>query len=149
MNNFPESRPDSENGSAAPDRKAKSSRSRRQKNGMIIVLLFAVVMIFLSRSEPVNTIDCTPEIMAGKPDIIMLGAWWCSYCYQAKRYFQKNEIHYCEYDMENTETGKSLYQESGGGAIPVLLIGEYQLKGFNEQQIERALSLLDKMPSDH
>jgi len=72
----------------------------------------------------------------------MLGAWWCTYCYQAKKYFQHNNIHYCEYDMENTETGRQLYEEHGGGAVPILLIGEYRLSGFSEQQIETALSLL-------
>ena len=74
----------------------------------------------------------------------MLGAWWCTYCYQAKRYFQRNDIHYCEYDMESTTTGKRLYQKHGGGAIPILLIGEYRLNGFSEKQIETALGLLEK-----
>ena len=44
--------------------------------------------------------------------------------------------------MENTETGRQLYEEHGGGAVPILLIGKYQLSGFSEQQIEAALSLL-------
>ena len=64
----------------------------------------------------------------------MLGAWWCTYCYQAKKYFQRNDIQYCEYDMENTATGKRLYQEHGSGAVPILLIGQYQLNGFSEHR---------------
>ncbi len=72
----------------------------------------------------------------------MLGAWWCTYCYQAKKYFQKNNIHYCEYDMENTAAGKHLYEERGGGAVPILLIGDYQISGFSEQQIDTALATL-------
>jgi len=78
----------------------------------------------------------------------MLGAWWCTYCYQAKRYFQQNNIHYCENDMENTVEGKRLYEENGGGAVPILLIGEYQLSGFSEQQIEAALALLKNNPNN-
>ena len=100
------------------------------------------MFIIFSRREAVETIDCTPDIIASNPDVIMLGAWWCTYCYQTKRYFQHNNIHYCEYDMENTEIGKQLYEEHGGGAVPILLIGEYKLSGFSEQQIEKALSLL-------
>jgi len=72
----------------------------------------------------------------------MLGAWWCTYCYQAKRYFQKNNISYCEYDVENTAQGKRLYQSNGAGAVPILLVGEYQLNGFSEQQLEAALNTL-------
>ena len=100
------------------------------------------MFIIFSRREPVETIDCTAEVIASNPDVVMLGAWWCTNCYQAKRYFQQNSIHYCEYDMENTETGKQLYQEHGGGGVPILLIGEYQLRGFDPQQVETALSLL-------
>ena len=46
--------------------------------------------------------------------------------------------------MENTVEGRRLYQESGGGAVPIMFIGEYQLSGFSEQQIEAALTLLNK-----
>ncbi len=120
------------------------NRPKRKRGGLFVIAAFMIGLIFLSRHEPVNTIDCDANIMARKPDVIMLGAWWCTYCYQAKRYFQQNEIDYCEYDMENTTEGKRLYQESGGGAVPVLFIGEYQLSGFSEQQIEAALTLLNK-----
>jgi len=118
-----------------------------KRKGLYLLVLFFLALFFLSRHEPVNTVDCTPEIIASKPDIIMLGAWWCTYCYQAKKYFQRNNIKYCEYDMENTATGKRLYQEHGSGAVPILLIGQYQLNGFSEQQIELALTSLNKNQS--
>jgi len=116
---------------------------KRNVKGLMFFVVLVVGFIFISRQEPVNTIDCTPEIIAGDPDVIMLGAWWCSYCYKAKRYFQKNKIDYCEYDMENTVIGKKLYREHGSGAVPMMLIGQYQINGYSEQQIEYALSLLD------
>ena len=59
-----------------------------------------------------------------------------------KKYFQRNNIHYCEYDMENTATGRQLYVEHGSGAVPIMLIGKYQLNGFSERQIETALAVL-------
>ena len=108
------------------------------------MVVLVVGFIFISRHEPVNTVDCTPEIIANKPDVIMLGAWWCSYCYKAKRYFQENKINYCEYDMENTVIGKKLYKEHGSGAVPMMLIGQYQINGYSEQQIEYAIALLNK-----
>ena len=120
------------------------NRPKRKRGGLFIIAAFIIGLIYFSRHEPVTTIDCDANIIASEPDVIMLGAWWCTYCYQAKRYFQQNDIDYCEYDMENTAEGKRLYQESGGGAVPVLFIGEYQLSGFSEQQIEAALALLNK-----
>lgn len=118
---------------------------KRRFSGLLITLFMLGAIVLLIRQEPVNTIDCTPEIMAQRPDIVMLGAWWCTYCYQAKKYFQRNDINYCEYDMENTIIGKRLYEENGGGAVPIMLIGEYRLQGFDQQQIEEAISLLNKI----
>lgn len=120
----------------------KTNRPKRKRGGLFVISAFIIAMIVLSRHEPVDTIDCSADIIASKPDVIMLGAWWCTYCYQAKKYFQKNNIHYCEYDMENTEEGKRLYEENGAGAVPILLIGKYRLSGFSEQQIESALALV-------
>ncbi|VAW50543.1 hypothetical protein MNBD_GAMMA06-86 [hydrothermal vent metagenome] len=119
-----------------------NNKKKSNRSGLFVIAIFVIGMIFFSRQEAVNTIDCTPDIIATKPDVIMLGAWWCSYCYKAKKYFQKNKIHYCEYDMENTVKGKRLYEKHGGGAVPIILIGKYQLSGFNEQQIEAALDTL-------
>jgi glutaredoxin len=130
------------NNSAAQSPKKK----KRRFSGLLIILFILGVFVLLSRHDPVTTIDCTPEIMAQKPDVVMLGAWWCTYCYQAKKYFQRNDINYCEYDMENTDIGKRLYEENGGGAVPILLIGKYRLQGFNQQQITEAIALLDKTP---
>ncbi|MDT8283821.1 MAG: glutaredoxin domain-containing protein [Gammaproteobacteria bacterium] len=122
----------------------RKSRPGNKRGGFFIIAIFVVAIMIFSRHEEINTIDCTPDIMANKPDVVMLGAWWCTYCYQAKKYFQKNNIDYCEYDMEHTDEGKRLYQASGGGAVPVLLVGEYQLNGFSYQQVDAALALLNK-----
>jgi len=118
------------------------NKPARRLNGAYLFLIILAVLLLFNYRGPVDTIDCTPEVIATEPDVIMLGAWWCTYCYQAKRYFQKNRIDYCEYDMENHPTGIELYENTGGGAIPVMMIGEHVLKGFSEQQIEAALTLL-------
>jgi glutaredoxin len=120
------------------------NRPKRKRGGLFVIAALIIGMIILSRHESVETIDCNADIISSNPDVIMLGAWWCTYCYQTKRYFQENNIHYCEYDMENTLEGKRLYEKHGGGAVPILLIGKYRLSGFNEQQIETALDLLNK-----
>ena len=55
---------------------------------------------------------------------------------------KNNEISYCEYDMERSDEGEKLYREVNGQAIPILLIGKYQINGFNERSIEIALEKL-------
>jgi len=126
--------------------KQQASKSRKNRRGLYFAVFIFTAIVLLSRHETVKTIDCTPDIIAGKPDVIMLGAWWCTYCYQAKKYFQGNDIDYCEYDMESTVIGKQLYEENGSGAVPIFLIGNYRLQGFNPRQIERAIANLEKTP---
>lgn len=116
----------------------------KQRRGIAPLIVFSFLIAFViflfSRHEPLDTIACTPEIIASDPDVIMLGTWWCGSCHHAKRFFQNNNIHYCEYDVENTVIGKQLYQKHGATAVPILLIGEYRLIGFNAQRIEAALA---------
>lgn len=121
-----------------------SKKPGAKRGGLFIMAIFIIAMILLSRHETVRTIDCTADVLASKPDVIMLGAWWCTYCDKAKKYFHQNNIHYCEYDMENTLEGKRLYEKHGGGAIPIMLIGDYQLNGFSKRQIEAAIAASKK-----
>ena len=66
------------------------NRPKRKRGGLFVIAALIIGMIALTRHESVVTIDCDADIIASKPDVIMLGAWWCTYCYQTKRYFQKN-----------------------------------------------------------
>ncbi len=126
------------------DRTKNSEKPKRKRGGIVVIVMIFVALVFFSRQQAVTTIDCNADIIASKPDVIMLGAWWCSYCYQAKKYFQKKNIHYCEYDMENTFEGRRLYEQHGGGSVPIMLIGDHQLRGFNEKQIEAAIAAIKK-----
>jgi glutaredoxin len=114
-------------------------QARRRINGVYVFLLIALGLIIFNYRGPVTSVDCTPEVIASKPDVIMLGAWWCTYCYQAKRYFQNNNISYCEYDMENDPVGIRLYQDHGGGVVPVFIIGDKLIRGYDPQLINTAI----------
>ena len=70
----------------------------------------------------------------------MLGTWWCPSCYQARRYLSENQISYCEYDIERSAEGEKLFNEVNGRVIPVLLVGDYMMSGFDEQRIEQVLA---------
>lgn len=120
---------------------ADSQTTPKKRGGAVLILfILAFFTVMILRHETVKAIACTPAIEASKPDVIMLGAWWCTYCYQTRQYLQDHAISYCEYDMENSERGRQLYKENGGGAIPVLLIGNYRLRGYNPEAIEEALA---------
>lgn len=111
-------------------------------NGIVLFGLLFLAIFVMTYRPSVETIYCDKNTLKPKPDVIMLGAWWCPYCLQARKYLQRNNINYCEYDMERSEEGKNLYKKVNGQAIPILLIGDYQLSGFDEGSIEKALDIL-------
>ena len=80
-----------------------------------------------------------PLNMKDAPDVLMLGAAWCPACKAATRFFVKNNINYCEYDMEINAIGARLYQEVNGRGVPILFIGEHRIHGFNAGTVTIAL----------
>ena len=85
----------------------------------------------VSQAGPLNIKDA--------PDVLMLGAAWCPACKDATRFFVKNNINYCEYDMEKNAIGARLYQEVNGRGVPILFIGENRIHGFNAGTVTKAL----------
>lgn len=127
-----------------PTRNIETQPKPRRLNGVWLFGLLVVGVYIMNYRPDIETIECNAELLASKPDVIMLGTWWCPYCADARQYFHENEIHYCEYDIEQTEEGKKMYEEIDGRGIPVLLIGKYKLSGFDQRSIDKALSLLDQ-----
>ncbi|MBE9563845.1 MAG: hypothetical protein IMF17_01270, partial [Proteobacteria bacterium] len=58
-------RQDNDNQHNSPRR----NKPGRKKTGLFVIFAFVLGMIYLSRHDPVVTIDCTPDIIASKPDV--------------------------------------------------------------------------------
>ena len=119
--------------------KISDRRKPRRLSGLIFMLAVVFVLIVFNYSPPVERVHCNAEIINSKPEVIMLGTWWCQYCYQARRYFTENNISYCEYDIERSAEGEKLFDDVNGKAIPVLLIDKYVISGFDEARLEDLL----------
>jgi glutaredoxin len=121
-----------------------SAKTSRKISGFLIFGALLLVMVFASYRNTVSTIACSTEILDTHPDVIMLGTWWCTYCAEARRYFQKNNVHYCEYDIESSAEGEKLYQQANGGGIPILLIDDKKYVGFDAVAFEQLMQARQK-----
>ena len=127
-----------------------------QRKNMLRFAIFAAVILFIIAQTQYLSVDpvyCEGEVpvpgqqvrQAGPlnikdaPDVLMLGAAWCPACKAATRFFVKNNINYCEYDMERNAIGARLYQEVNARGVPVLFVGEHRIQGFNAKTVIRAL----------
>lgn len=124
---------------------------RRRANGLLVLSLFALIIFAIAYRPSVEAVYCNAESLSKKPDVIMLGASWCPYCYKARKYFVANEINYCEYDIEDDAQGTQRYARINSASsnpgmqplgIPILFIGDYQFSGFDEARIKQALAAI-------
>lgn len=64
---------------------------------------------------------------------------WCPYCSKLESYLNSKSIRYTKYDIEKSETGRQIYNQIGGGGVPVVRIGSSVLRGFDPNAIEQHL----------
>lgn len=61
----------------------------------------------------------------------------CQYCNQAKEYMKENEIDYKEYDVSSdAERRKEMIEKSGQMGVPVIVVGDDLMVGFEEARFE-------------
>lgn len=67
----------------------------------------------------------------------------CRYCRDLKAYLDKKQIEYKVYDVaENEEFAREMRTVSGQSGIPVSVIGNEVIVGFDIAKIDRALETL-------
>jgi len=69
--------------------------------------------------------------------VVIYSAEWCGVCKQAKAYFQKKNIQYAEYDIDKSKQAREQYDRLNAHGVPVILIGNQRLNGFNEKRFEQ------------
>ena len=87
-----------------------------------------VIELNISSYEAVSIIQS--EAINGDR-VVMYSTDWCGYCKQARRYFEKNEIDFVEYDIEKDRTARRAYKKLGAKGVPVILVGKQRMNGFS------------------
>lgn len=65
----------------------------------------------------------------------------CHYCNMAKEYFNENGVKYESFDVAtDIEKRKEMFEKSGQMGVPVIVIGEDIIVGFNKPVIEDLLA---------
>lgn len=66
----------------------------------------------------------------------------CAPCLEAKRFLQEHNIEYVEKDVENNRDNlMELVKQYRIMTVPVLVVDDKPLKGFDKQEYEQALGL--------
>jgi glutaredoxin len=105
-----------------------------------IVAAFALLQFWRSGAGA-ERVRCDVDLPRAQARAVMLGTSWCQYCARTRAFFNRHEIAWCEYDIERTADGKRLYDEAGAAGIPVTLVGEQRVLGFDEPRLKQVLDL--------
>ena len=66
----------------------------------------------------------------------------CGYCKMAKEFFQKNNVEFQEFDVgKDLERRKEMIEKSGQMGVPVIMVGDDMIVGFNESKLKGLLGL--------
>ncbi|MFW2440205.1 MAG: glutaredoxin domain-containing protein [Arenicellales bacterium] len=77
---------------------------------------------------------------AAAKDVVIYTTTWCGYCKRAKSYFEEQGIAYNEYDIEKDPQGKRDYARMRGSGVPIILVGDQRMDGFDKTRFHRLYS---------
>ena len=74
-----------------------------------------------------------------QPEVIMYATEWCGYCAAARQFFSDNGIRFLELDVERTSAGYEGHRKLGGNGVPIIVIGDDIVHGFDEGKLRSLL----------
>lgn len=72
-------------------------------------------------------------------EVRLLTTHFCPYCTRIKNFLRQNGIRFTEYDIHEHKEGKALYEKLGGRGVPLLIINNTVIHGYNESKMQKAL----------
>jgi glutaredoxin len=79
-----------------------------------------------------------PAARQSQPRVLMYATSWCPYCAAARAFFQQHGVKYTEYDVERDMAARARFERFGGG-VPIIMVGETVVRGFDQRQLSTLL----------
>jgi glutaredoxin len=75
-----------------------------------------------------------------QPRVRLYSTTWCGACKKAKAYMERKGIRYTEHDIEKNAKAKREFDAMNGRAVPLLVVGEQSMHGFDAKRFEAMLA---------
>jgi glutaredoxin-like YruB-family protein len=105
-----------------------------------ILLLLGAAGAAANWQQITSLIQSSYPLGPGNAQVTMYSTQSCGYCARARRYFDQQGVAYQDHDIERSQAARRAYQSLGGRGVPVIVIGDKVIHGFDEGQIRRALN---------
>ncbi len=89
-----------------------------------------------SLSGPAVVSKTNAPATATRPKVRLFSAVWCGYCKLAKTHLARRGIAFEELDVEQSATGRDEYRRLEGRGVPVILVGDQRMDGFDPAALD-------------
>ena len=79
-----------------------------------------------------------------QPKVLMYVMPNCGYCAKARQYFKERGVTFSEIDVAASDANNQQWRADGGQGTPLILIGAEKINGFDQEAIDRALTVAAK-----
>ncbi len=94
--------------------------------------------ITITRESSGNTSETSP-IVAPDKTVFLYSRIGCGYCDKARRFLQEHNIPFEEIDVNTSERGKDDFQKLGAIGVPILIVGDAKIIGYDEPELTKVL----------
>jgi len=94
--------------------------------------------ITITRETSGNTSETSP-IVAPDKTVLLYSRVGCGYCDKAKAFLQEHNIPFEEIDVNTSERGKEDFQKLGAMGVPILIVGDAKVIGYDEAELTKTL----------
>ena len=74
-------------------------------------------------------------VAAAEKTVVVYSAVGCGYCDKYKTLLDEKKIPYEEYDIKNSDKGKQDFKELRGVGVPIVVVGDKMLQGYDEKAL--------------
>lgn len=86
--------------------------------------------------------DYSEQRLHTRESVILLGTTWCGFCKTTREHLQARGVAFADLDIESSRLAEEWHRKLGAQGVPVILIGDRQIRGFSPDQIDDALAAL-------
>ena len=82
--------------------------------------------------------------MQTQPKVIVFSTPTCSFCNAAKRYFREKNVRFTDVDVSrDMSAARDMQRKTGQTGVPVILINNRPIVGFDKPKIMKMLNIKD------
>ncbi|MBS0582290.1 MAG: glutaredoxin family protein [Proteobacteria bacterium] len=79
-------------------------------------------------------------------EVVLFTTSTCPYCKKAREMLDARHIKYVDYTIDKSIGAEKLFEQQGGGAVPLIYIGNRKIRGLRESAVLDALSTINHLP---